>query len=74
MQGQSLTITGKLLGHADPASTERYAHLDGQYLAAAAERVSGLVAEMMNGVKPKASRNGGGAKHAPKKRVPQAAR
>lgn len=49
MQGQSLTIAGKLLGHANPASTERYAHLDGQYLAAAAERVAATVASMMAG-------------------------
>lgn len=49
MQGQSLTIAGKLLGHANPASTERYAHLDGQYLAAAAERVAGIVQSMMTG-------------------------
>ncbi|PTE19777.1 hypothetical protein C5F48_21085 [Cereibacter changlensis JA139] len=49
MQGQSLTITGKLLGHSDPASTERYAHLDGEYLAAAAERVELIIASMMEG-------------------------
>lgn len=49
MQGQSLTIAGKLLGHANPASTERYAHLDGRYLAAAAERVAGIVQSMMAG-------------------------
>ncbi|WP_428830123.1 tyrosine-type recombinase/integrase [Cereibacter changlensis] len=48
MQGESLTITGKLLGHSDPASTERYAHLDGEYLAAAAERVALIVASMMD--------------------------
>ena len=49
MQGQSLTIAGKLLGHASPASTERYAHLDGQYLAEAAERVAITVASMIVG-------------------------
>ena len=27
MQGQTITMTGKLLGHASPASTERYTHL-----------------------------------------------
>ncbi|REG45851.1 DUF4102 domain-containing protein [Paracoccus versutus] len=52
MQGQSLTIAGKLLGHARPASTERYAHLDGQYLATAAERVAGIVGNMMIGAPP----------------------
>ncbi|RWR26381.1 DUF4102 domain-containing protein [Sinirhodobacter populi] len=49
MQGQSLTIAGKLLGHHDPASTERYAHLDGEYLGAAAERVAVIVQAMMDG-------------------------
>ncbi|MFE3838900.1 tyrosine-type recombinase/integrase [Pseudogemmobacter sonorensis] len=49
MQGQSLTMAGKLLGHANPASTERYAHLDGKYLAAAAERVAINVASMIAG-------------------------
>lgn len=53
MQGQSLTIAGKLLGHANPSSTERYAHLDGQYLAAAAERIASTLACMMEGERSK---------------------
>lgn len=48
MQSQSLTIAGKLLGHRDPARTERYARLDGEYLGAAAERVALIVQTMMD--------------------------
>ena len=47
MNGESVVMTGRLLGHRDPSSTERYAHLDGEFLAAAANRVSGEVAKAM---------------------------
>jgi integrase len=47
MSGESVTMTGKLLGHRNSASTERYAHLDGAYLSAAADRVSERVAKVM---------------------------
>ena len=39
MQGEGLFMTGKLLGHRNASSTERYAHLDGQFLLDAAERI-----------------------------------
>lgn len=47
MSGETLAMTGKLLGHASPVSTERYAHYDGAFLAAAANRVSAHIAEAM---------------------------
>ncbi len=47
MNGESVVMTGKLLGHRDPSSTERYAHLDGEFLTAAADRVSAEVAKAM---------------------------
>ena len=48
MSGETMAITGKLLGHANPASTERYAHYDGAFLSAAAERISERVARAMD--------------------------
>lgn len=50
MNGETLHMTGKLLGHAQVASTGRYAHLDGDFTAAAAERVSTEVDRMMRGL------------------------
>lgn len=47
MSGESVVMTGKLLGHRDPSSTERYAHLDGEFLSAAADRVSAEVTKSM---------------------------
>ena len=38
---------GRLLGHADTASTERYAHLADSHVRAAAGRISGIVHEAM---------------------------
>ncbi|MBY6059514.1 site-specific integrase [Leisingera daeponensis] len=40
MSGETLHMTGKLLGHRSPDSTERYAHLDASYLAKAADKVA----------------------------------
>jgi len=45
MNGGSVVMTGKLLGHRDPSSTERNAHLDGEFLIAAADRVQAEVAK-----------------------------
>ena len=47
MGGETLYMTGRLLGHRNPASTERYAHYDGAFLSAAAERVCARVAKMI---------------------------
>lgn len=48
MQGQSLAITGKLLGHADPSSVERHAQLDGKHHSAAVDRIADLIGQMMD--------------------------
>ena len=45
--GASLYLTGQLLGHKSPHSTNRYAHLDATTLEAAAEAISREIAEMM---------------------------
>lgn len=47
--GDALPVIGKLLGHADPKTTSRYAHLGDDPLRAAAERISGAVAKAMHG-------------------------
>lgn len=49
MSGETLSMTGKLLGHRSPNSTERYAHLDAKYLERAAEKVSKKVEALMGG-------------------------
>ena len=41
MGGDSLFVLGKLLGHADSATTQRYAHLAADPLRAVADRISG---------------------------------
>jgi len=46
--GESLFLTGKLLGHARPETTARYAHLSDDPLKAAAERVSGRLADQLD--------------------------
>ena len=43
MNGESLYTTGRLLGHRNPATTNRYAHLDDATLGEAAERVAAAV-------------------------------
>lgn len=47
LAGESLYVTGKLLGHRATQSTERYAHLDGRALAKAADQVAAKIAQMM---------------------------
>ena len=47
MLGETLFMAGKLLGHRNLASTERYAHLEEGYLLAAADRVSEAVDALM---------------------------
>lgn len=47
LAGETLTMTGKLLGHKSLHSTQRYAHLDGSVLSKAAEKVSKEIAQMM---------------------------
>jgi len=47
--GESLFMTGKLLGHAKAETTQRYAHLADDPVKAANERVGSAIAGMMNG-------------------------
>ena len=49
MSGLDLYTVGRLLGHADIASTERYAHLADEHVRAAAGRISGIVHGAMTG-------------------------
>ncbi|MCY4502718.1 MAG: site-specific integrase, partial [Alphaproteobacteria bacterium] len=49
MSGLDLYTVGRLLGHADVASTERYAHLADEHVRAAAGRISGIVHGAMTG-------------------------
>lgn len=49
LAGESLYLTGKLLGHRATQSTERYAHLDGKTLAKAADEVATAIEAMMEG-------------------------
>ena len=49
MSGLDLYTVGRLLGHADVASTERYAHLADEHVREAAGRISGIVHDAMTG-------------------------
>jgi len=49
LSGESLYMTGKLLGHRDPQSTQRYAHLSGTALQAASEATSGRIEKLLDG-------------------------
>jgi integrase len=42
-----LPIIGKLLGHTNPATTQKYAHLDSHPLRRASDRIGNRVAEAM---------------------------
>jgi len=47
--GRSLPIIGKLLGHTQAATTQRYAHLAADPVRQAADRISGEIAAALNG-------------------------
>ncbi|MFP3942183.1 MAG: tyrosine-type recombinase/integrase, partial [Thermoanaerobaculia bacterium] len=47
--GESLYVVGKVLGHAQAATTERYAHLADDPVRAAAERISSEIAAHLDG-------------------------
>ena len=49
MSGLDLYTVGRLLGHADTGSTERYAHLADEHVREAAGRISGIVHDAMAG-------------------------
>lgn len=48
-EGDSLLVNGKLLGHTNPSTTERYAHLSDDPLKLAADKTSERIAGMMRG-------------------------
>ena len=48
-EGDSLLVIGRLLGHTNPTTTERYAHLADDPIRRAAEKTSSRIAEMMGG-------------------------
>jgi integrase len=50
--GLGLPIVGKLLGHSQPATTARYAHLDADPLRRAADRIGGTIAAALEGKPP----------------------
>ncbi len=50
MSGLDLYTVGRLLGHADTGSTERYAHLADDHVRDAAGRISGIVGAAMTGI------------------------
>ena len=47
--GESLLLIGSLLGHTNPSTTARYAHLSNDPRQAAADRISGRLAAALNG-------------------------
>ena len=49
MQGIPLPVVARLLGHAQVQMTLRYAHVSDRDVEAAAERVGGVIAGIMNG-------------------------
>ena len=49
MSGLDLYTVGRLLGHADTGSTERYAHLADEHVREAAGHISGIVHDAMTG-------------------------
>ena len=48
MQGIPLPVVARLLGHAQVQMTLRYAHVSDRDVEAAAERIGGVMAEIMN--------------------------
>lgn len=54
--GEALALTGAILGHANARSTSLYAHAQRGAAQEAADRVSGKIAEAMNGTRREAGR------------------
>lgn len=50
--GQGLPIIGKLLGHSQPQTTARYAHLDADPTIEVADRISERLAKSLNPIGP----------------------
>ena len=51
-QGTSLPVIGAMLGHSQPQTTARYAHLFDEVLMSATERVSGAIADAAKNKRP----------------------
>jgi hypothetical protein len=51
--GLGLPIIGKLLGHTQPSTTARYAHLDADPLRRASEHIGSRLAAAMGDLKPR---------------------
>lgn len=49
MNKETLPMIGRLLGHANPHSTARYAHLDDEHVLDAAEQIGAAIERMMGG-------------------------
>ena len=54
-----MPIIGKMLGHSQPATTARYAHLASDPVKAAAAAVAGKIAGAMGGSSGKTGKEGG---------------
>lgn len=48
MSKETLPMIGRLLGHRNPQSTSRYAHLDDEHLLDAAEQIGTAIERMLN--------------------------
>ena len=48
MQGTPLPVVSRLLGHAQPTMTMRYAHMGDRETEAAAERIGTALAELLD--------------------------
>jgi integrase len=57
--GLGLPIIGKLLGHTQPSTTARYAHLDADPLRRASDHIGNRLAAAMGDLKPKTGSGGG---------------
>jgi hypothetical protein len=57
--GMGLPIIGKMLGHTQPATTARYAHLASDPVKAAAAAVAGKIAAAMDGSSRDAGKDSG---------------
>jgi integrase len=57
--GLGLPIIGKLLGHTQPSTTARYAHLDADPLRRASDHIGNRLATAMGDLKPKTGSGGG---------------
>lgn len=48
MNKETLPMIGRLLGHSNPQSTARYAHLDDEHVLGAAEQIGAAIERMLS--------------------------